>query len=67
MKPGELIFLIKINFNFPRLKTNGVKVAVKVQHKWLREQASGDINLVQLFIAAAEKLFPGFKYKVNFI
>jgi len=47
------------------LRENNKKVAVKVQHKWLREQSNGDISLVELFINVAEKLFPGFKYKVT--
>lgn len=48
-----------------RLKENGKKVAVKIQHKWLQEQASGDISLVELFICIAERMFPGFRYKVK--
>ena len=47
-----------------RLKENGKKVAVKIQHKWLKEQCSGDISLVELFIYIGENLFPGFRYKV---
>jgi len=45
-----------------RLK-NGQKVAVKVQHRWLKEQCSGDIRVVNLLTHLAEVVFPGFKYK----
>jgi len=45
-----------------RLK-NGQKVAVKVQHRWLKEQCYGDLKLVNLLTKCAEVVFPGFRYK----
>jgi len=42
---------------------NGQKVAVKVQHRWLKEQCYGDIKIVNFLTQLAEVVFPGFKYK----
>ena len=42
---------------------NGEKLAVKVQHSWLKEQCDGDIRLVALGVEIGERLFPEFKYR----
>jgi aarF domain-containing kinase len=42
---------------------NGQKVAVKVQHRWLKEQCQGDIRIVDNMINFGQMLFPEFKYK----
>ena len=42
---------------------NGDRVAVKVQHTWLKEQCDGDIRLVVFGVELGERLFPEFKYK----
>jgi len=42
---------------------DGQKVAVKVQHRWLKEQCYGDLKIVALLTHLAEYVFPGFKYK----
>jgi len=47
-----------------KLKT-GEKVAVKVQHRWLKEQFIGDLKVVSILTHLAEIVFPGFKYKVR--
>lgn len=45
------------------LKETGERVAVKVQHKWLKESVHGDLLLVDIFVKVAEKLFPEFRYQ----
>ncbi len=62
MKPIKSASIAQVHVGI--LKENNQKVAVKVQHKWLREQSNGDISLVELFITIAERIFPGFHYKV---
>jgi len=42
---------------------NGQKVAVKVQHRWLKEQCQGDIRVIENLIGVGEEIFPEFKYK----
>ena len=45
-----------------RLRETGETVAVKVQHKWIKEQVPGDLNLIEFATAIAKRLFPDFKY-----
>jgi aarF domain-containing kinase len=45
-----------------RLKSTGEIVAVKVQHKWIKEQVPGDLRIIQIACNAGCWLFPGFKY-----
>ena len=45
-----------------RLKSTGEIVAVKVQHKWIKEQVPGDLRLIQFASDCAMKIFPDFKY-----
>jgi len=42
---------------------SGQKVAVKVQHRWLKEQCQGDIRVIESLIQIGEKIFPDFKYQ----
>lgn len=44
------------------LRETGEVVAVKVQHKWIKEQVPGDLRLIQFASDCAMKLFPDFKY-----
>jgi aarF domain-containing kinase len=46
-----------------RLKSTGERVAVKVQHNWLKEQCEGDLRLIQLAVDMGERYFPEFKYQ----
>lgn len=46
------------------LKSTGEKVAVKVQHRWLKEQCQGDLLVFNYLVELGEKMFPEFKYKV---
>ena len=46
-----------------KLKRSGEEVAVKVQHRWIKEQVPGDIKLVKIFCSIAGKLFSQFKYQ----
>ena len=48
-----------------RLKKTGELVAVKVQHKWVRENYPGDVKIMNFCIWIGEKVFPTFKYKVT--
>lgn len=41
---------------------NGEKVAVKVQHEWLREESALDIKLVEFLANTGKKLFHDFNY-----
>ena len=43
------------------LKT-GEKVAVKVQHEWLREESGLDVMVCELFANLGKKMFEGFDY-----
>ena len=45
-----------------RLRSTGDVVAVKVQHKWIKEQVPGDLRLIQFASDCAMKIFPDFKY-----
>lgn len=45
-----------------RLISTGETVAVKVQHRWIREQVPGDLRIVKLGAQIAAKIFPDFKY-----
>jgi aarF domain-containing kinase len=38
-------------------------VAVKVQHKWIKEQVPGDIRLIDIAVDIGQRFFPEFKYK----
>jgi aarF domain-containing kinase len=42
---------------------NGEKVAVKVQHRWLKEQCQGDLDIIEGMINIGHSIFPDFKYK----
>ncbi|CAM9903710.1 unnamed protein product [Ectocarpus sp. 4 AP-2014] len=42
---------------------NGEQLAVKVQHRGLRETSKGDVDAVSLVVAAVDRLFPKFSYK----
>ncbi|CAN0483872.1 unnamed protein product, partial [Ectocarpus sp. 12 AP-2014] len=42
---------------------NGEQLAVKVQHRGLRETSKGDVDAVCLVVAAVDRLFPKFSYK----
>ena len=44
------------------MKSTGETVAVKVQHKWIKEQCSGDLKLIRFASDCAIKLFPDYKY-----
>ena len=44
------------------LKETGEEVAVKVQHKWIKENVPGDLRLVQFAADVAKVLFTNFKY-----
>jgi len=46
-----------------RLKSTGERVAVKVQHTWLKEQCVGDVRLIDLAVNIGQRIFPGFKYQ----
>ena len=46
-----------------KLKSTGQKVAVKVQHPWLRETVQFDIANVSFFIKLGSTLFQNFNYK----
>ena len=48
-------------------KEGGERVAVKVQHEWVRENCMGDVRLIQLCIKIGEWFFPHFKYEVKYI
>lgn len=37
-------------------------MAVKVQHQWIKEQVTGDLNLIQLATDVAGWIFPDFRY-----
>ena len=45
-----------------RLRTTGEIVAVKVQHRWIKENVNGDLTMVQLGVDVAKTIFPNFKY-----
>ena len=45
-----------------RLKTTGEVVAVKVQHRWIKENVNGDLTMIQLGVDIAKAIFPNFKY-----
>jgi predicted unusual protein kinase regulating ubiquinone biosynthesis (AarF/ABC1/UbiB family) len=45
-----------------RLRSTGQIVAVKVQHKWIKEQVPGDLRMIEFGCDVAKKLFPEFKY-----
>jgi aarF domain-containing kinase len=40
----------------------GEYVAVKVQHRWIKEQVPGDLKLIQLATDIAGVIFPDFRY-----
>lgn len=46
-----------------KLKSNGQKVAVKVQHPWLKEELPVDIKMTELFIDVGAYFFKEFKYR----
>jgi predicted unusual protein kinase regulating ubiquinone biosynthesis (AarF/ABC1/UbiB family) len=37
-------------------------VAVKVQHKWIKENVGGDLQMIQFGVDVAKLVFPDFKY-----
>lgn len=41
-----------------RLRSTGQIVAVKVQHKWIKEQVPGDLRMIEFGCGVAKKLFP---------
>lgn len=41
---------------------NGQKVAVKVQHSWLKEEAAIDIFVVETLANTGKRMFPAFDY-----
>lgn len=41
---------------------NGKKVAVKVQHEWIQEEAFIDLHMLDLFVQTAYKFFPQVNY-----
>jgi len=43
-----------------RLKSNGKKVAVKVQHPWLREEVAIDTKMTEAFIDFGSMMFKDF-------
>lgn len=45
-----------------RLRSTGEVVAVKVQHKWIKEQVPGDLRLIQFASDCAAVIFPDFRY-----
>lgn len=45
-----------------KLRKTGETVAVKIQHKWIREQAPGDLQMIQICSFIAVLIFPEFKY-----
>ena len=45
-----------------RLKATGEIVAVKVQHRWIRENVNGDLTMVQFGVDVAKAVFPDFRY-----
>jgi aarF domain-containing kinase len=45
-----------------RLRSTGEIVAVKVQHKWIKEQVPGDLRMIEFATDVARKIFPDFKY-----
>lgn len=45
-----------------KLKSTGETVAVKVQHRGLKEQCKGDINLAKIFLKIIAVIFPDFEY-----
>ena len=45
-----------------RLKTTGELVAVKVQHRWIKENVNGDLTMIQFGVDIAKAIFPNFKY-----
>ena len=48
-----------------KLKSTGEIVAIKVQHKWVKENYPGDAKLIDICVNIGEKVFPTFKYKVS--
>lgn len=46
-----------------RLKSNGKKVAVKVQHPWLKEEVAIDTKMTEAFIDIGGLLFKDFQYR----
>lgn len=45
-----------------KLKETGETVAVKVQHRWIKERVPGDLLIIESGIAIATYLFPEFSY-----
>ena len=45
-----------------KLRSTGEIVAVKVQHKWIKEQVPGDLRMIQMCSNTAAYFFPEFKY-----
>jgi len=48
-----------------RLKGTGQKVAVKVQHRGLRETCNVDVTTISLLVRAVKAFFPKFDYEVG--
>jgi len=44
------------------MKGSGEFVAVKVQHRWIKEQVPGDLGLINIANEVAKIIFPDFKY-----
>lgn len=45
-----------------KLKGTDEKIAVKVQHRWIKERVPGDLRIIEKGIEFGEKVFPDFKY-----
>jgi len=45
------------------LRETGEKVAVKIQHSWIKQQAPGDIRVAQLCVDMGRYLFNDFEYQ----
>jgi aarF domain-containing kinase len=43
-----------------RLKSSGDEVAVKVQHRWIKERCAGDIRYNKFLSKVAKRAFPSF-------
>lgn len=45
-----------------RLRKTGEIVAVKVQHRWIKENVNGDLQMIQFGVDIAKAIFPDFRY-----
>ena len=49
--------------HFAKLKANGEKVAVKIQHSKLKEELFTDMKLIEFFVNVGEMMFTNFNYQ----